>query len=248
MDLDQIEAWYRTKHQRTLPDGALLEYWHTLSSRCQFVKTMPSAGKLLDVGAGDGSLQNYRAWPWPPRADIRTYAFDMGYNDGFRKYEGFEVGTWPAQAPNFDGLLFDGIFSAHFIEHIPDPMNYIDWACGRLAPGGRIYLERPAPIAATLPTQCKLAERGIDIMIGNFFDDGTHQSAIPNSEAICNRMARNGLVIDIVGTLRVPFVADELLAYGRENDDIVARTLAYWSITGWCQHIIARRPITSSDS
>ena len=80
-------------------------------------------------------------------------------------------------------------------------------------------------------------------MIGNFFDDSTHQSAIPNSASICKRLVENGLIIDIVGAIRVPFMADELLAYGRETDDIISRTMAYWSITGWCQYIIAQRLI-----
>jgi len=50
---------------------AAIEAWHSLSHRCRFIKTLPSRGTVLDVGAGDGTLQVYRQWPNPKRADLK---------------------------------------------------------------------------------------------------------------------------------------------------------------------------------
>jgi hypothetical protein len=74
---------------------------------------------------------------------------------------------------------------------------------------------------------------------GNHFDDATHRGELPAGESVLAELAAVGLRIET--TTRVPFLVDHLLALGREEDDKVSRTLAYWSFTSWCQFVVARR-------
>jgi hypothetical protein len=39
----------------------------------------------------------------------------------------------------------------------------------------------------------------------------------------------------------VPYFEDHLMAYGKRTNDMVSRTLSYWSFTGWTQFVVARR-------
>jgi hypothetical protein len=60
LDIGLISRWFEMIAASSLPDSAVVEVWHSLSHRCRFVKTLPAAASVLDVGAGDGALQIYR--------------------------------------------------------------------------------------------------------------------------------------------------------------------------------------------
>ena len=210
-----------------------------LSPQCRFLKALPASAAVLDVGAGDGALQVYRGWPPPKRPDLTMYAFAMDRGALFDRYDGNELGTWPAGRPNFGGKLFDAIFAANFIEHIERPLDFIGWAATRLAQGGRIFLEWPRKVSLSLPTTAELQAIGIDVMAGNYFDDATHRAERPASADVRAALVAAGLRIEASGIVQTPWLQDHLMAMGKLADDRVHRTLAYWSFTGWTQYIVA---------
>lgn len=241
MDLEQIRAWVQSAKKTDLPDGAATEAWHSLGSQCRFVKTLPHAASVLDVGAGDGSLQVYRNWPPPARPDLTMYAFASERGGMFDRYDGYELGFWPEARPDFGGRRFDAVFAANFIEHIEAPMDFVRWAADRLTSRGRIYLEWPTPISRTLPTAPQLQAVGLDVMTGNYFDDATHRPDLPTALAVHEALTGAGLAIETAGIARVPYFEDHMLAMGRSGADRVSQTLAYWSFTSWCQFVVAQR-------
>ena len=111
-----------------------------------------------------------------------------------------------------------------------------------LLPGrrqGRIFLEWPRPESAFLPTTADLATADLQIMTGNYFDDATHRSTIPDVDAITAALTGAGLREN--GIASVPFVDQEVAIHAARGRDIVSLTLAYWSMTGWCQYLVAER-------
>jgi SAM-dependent methyltransferase len=241
LHIGQIRRWFEAIEASSLPDSVLLETWHSLSHQCRFVKTLQAAASVLDVGAGDGALQIYRKWPAPERLDLKMHAFAMDRGSMFGHYDGYELGAWPEGKPNFCGRRFDAIFAANFIEHIDEPIDFVRWSAGHLSARGRIFLEWPRPESLSLPTATELHAIGIDVMTGNYFDDATHRSELPSTEAVHACLMSAGLKVEAAGTLRVPYFEDHLMAYGKRTDDMVSRTLAYWSFTGWTQFVVAQR-------
>jgi SAM-dependent methyltransferase len=103
-----------------------IEAFHLLSPHCRFVKTLPLGASVLDLGAGDGGLLAYRLWPGIARADLRIFAWAGEKDAGFENYDGYEVGRWPEQPPNFGGTKFDAIVSVNFLEHIDEPIRFVE--------------------------------------------------------------------------------------------------------------------------
>jgi hypothetical protein len=215
MQIDAIRQWAETARRTPLDDGAALEAWHLLTPRCRFIKTLPPGASVLDMGAGDGSLQVYRRWPAPPRADLTMYAFALQASSAFADYDGWEVGRWPDTRPKFGGMMFDAIVAAHFIEHVWSPAWFIRWASERLTPQGRIYIEWPSAAALTAPTANELRNAGIEVMTGNYSDDPTHEQARPETAAVHAALQDWSLRIDEAGTVRVPWLEAHLMAIAR---------------------------------
>jgi SAM-dependent methyltransferase len=214
---------------------------HTLGPRCRFIKTLPAGAAMLDAGAGDGTSQVYRRWPEPTRNDLQMFAWAGVKGSSFELYNGSEVGFWPDNPPAFGGCQFDAIMAANFIEHIDDPIAFVEWSISRLAPGGRLYLEWPRPEAALLPTTADLAALGLPIMTGNYFDDYTHRAIVPDFETVRATITGAGFILRESGIVGVPFVDQELAIHAARAGDTVLLTLAYWSMTGWCQYLVAEQ-------
>jgi hypothetical protein len=79
------------------------------------------------------------------------------------------------------------------------------------------------------------------VMTGSRCDDATHRSDLPATEAVHAWLLAAGLRIEAAGVARGPYFEDHLMAYGKRPDDMVSRTLSYWSFTGWTQFVAARR-------
>lgn len=241
MDLDQIVRWYFAERPRLLLDDQAVEAFHLLGPRCRFFKTLPVGATILDAGAGDGGLHNFRTWPYFPRTDLKLYAYGDAHGTNFGCYEGSEIGFWPEHPPEFKGVDFDAIVACNFIEHINGPDAFVRWACQRLR-HGRLYLEWPTPASIDLPSATDLRERGIDVMTGNYFDDHTHRAPVPDRAVMQSVISAEGLEIESWGIASVPCIDGELASVSRARRARVEATLAYWSYTGWCQYLVARRP------
>jgi len=90
------------------------------------------------------------------------------------RYDAYELGKWPECSPSFDDVRFDGVIASYFIEYLPDITAILRWIADRLAPGGRCYFEWSSPYSESLSTRGELGSHGVDIIILNFHDDGTH--------------------------------------------------------------------------
>ena len=240
-DIDAIVRWYRGEHRPVLNDDEeVMLYYQQCHPRTLFLKTLPAGATLLDLGAGEGSMHVLRGWPPPDRRDIKLYAFSLKKGEHFDSYDGYELGDWDQRPPDFGGMQFDAIFSAHFVEHIQQPGSLAAWAASRLKPGGRLFTEWPAEASLLAPEHRQLRAQGIDLRLGTFFDDPTHQ-ALPSTEFIHASLREAGLEIEIAGTIRLPVFETALLDLYRRTGNPVALQFAYWSFTGWCQYAIASK-------
>lgn len=242
MDIDALVAWFRRGRSARLPRQRAIENFYQYLPRTAFLKTLKADARVLDVGAGDGSLELFRNWLEPRRPDLKMYAYSLEKGRRFDAYAGYELGNWEAGPPRFDGVAFDAIIACHFIEHVGDPHAFLDWAGGRLQAGGRIYVEWPSPESLRLPLRTDLLERGVDVIISNFHDDSTHRQ-LPDRAELLARLERAGWLIDQQGLIKLPFFEEELLARCDETPaDPVAKLSAFWSRTRWAQYFIASKP------
>ena len=239
-DVAAIVEWYfRKRTPGTMADKAM-ELYFTQHPRLSFLKMLPLGARVADVGAGDGSLALLKDRHDPVRTDIRMHACSLEAGTHFHAYESTEIGDWNAHRPRFDGMRFDGIVCAHFIEHIDRPESLLEWACETLAPGGRAYIEWPADGSLQLPAVAELRTHGLDLMISNFHDDCTH-AALPDRGRFCGAAARLGLAVEAQGEIRMPWLAEELMAHYRDAQDRFPVQAAFWLWTGWSQYVVVRK-------
>jgi SAM-dependent methyltransferase len=238
---NELIDWIRSGAEPWMDFGDAAAYMMMMHPRGLFVKTLPRHSSLLDVGAGDGSLQVLKNWPKPTRKDLRIFAYAMERGAGFENYDGYELGEWPVKTPDFDGKIFDAIFTAHFIEHIVAPLAFIDWCAGRLRVGGRLYIEWPSEDSVALPPLAKFREQNIPLIISAFHDDHTHRD-LPDRKEILNALEKSEFLIDQQGVISNPFMEQEALAHFKNGtSDPYALQSAYWSKTRWSQFIVATK-------
>lgn len=241
MDIQDVVDWYRKPRKASIPASKALELYFQFHPRTAFLKTLPPSAAVVDIGAGDGSLSTFRGWPEPARHDLKLYAYSLEKGEKFDEFDGYEIGDWNVARPVFGGMLFDGIVSAHFIEHIDDAGTFIDWAADRLAAGGRAYVEWPSPASLDLPPLNKLHDAGVPLVISRFDDDCTHQY-LPDRDVVAARATQAGLRVAASGTIRLPWLEDALLASFRDAADRFPAQAAFWSWTQWSQYLVLERP------
>lgn len=242
MNVGALVAWFRQKRSARFPRQKAIENFYLYLPRTAFLKTLKPNARVLDIGAGDGSLELFRNWLEPRRTDLKMYAYSLEKGKRFDEYAGYELGNWEKGPPEFGGGQFDALIACHFIEHVSDPRAFLDWAAGRLAPGGRMYVEWPSPNSLGLPSRTELLAQGVDVIISNFHDDATHRQ-LPDRAELLTRLEHTGWLIDQQGVVKLPYFEDELLARCEEPPaDPVAKLSAFWSKTRWAQYFIASRP------
>ncbi len=236
----EISDWVNGPIAATLPQEAIVAAFHAQHPRTVFLKCLPSASTVVDVGAGEGSLNIFRTWPSPTREDVKIFAYAMEKGVRFDDYDGFELGNWDVAPPDFAGQTFGAIFCSHFIEHILRPDEFVHWAAAKLRPGGRLYLEWPSELAMACPTREELQAAGCDVIIGNYFDDLTHKP-LPSRSALIDLLQEQDIRAESQGVVRMPLFESDLLAHYQSTGDRVALQYAYWLKTGWCQYIVAQK-------
>lgn len=240
MDIEKLVAWFSQERQPSMPKSRSVEYYYQSHPRVVFLKTLRKHARILDAGAGEGSLQVFRGWLDPVRTDLEMYAYSLEKGTNFDAYDGYELGNWEKGPPKFPGIQFDAVVAAHFIEHVSSAKKFIDWIAQTLRPAGRVYIEWPSLHSLELPAKAELAERGVEVMIANFHDDKTHQH-LPERNEIVAKLESSGFMIDQQGVIKSPFFEEELLAQCIGDDDAVMKLAAFWSKTRWAQFVIASR-------
>jgi SAM-dependent methyltransferase len=237
VDARQIREWFLAPRKSQLGRDRVMELYFTFHPRTAFLKNLPRGSSVVDIGAGDGSLSVFASWPEPKRTDLELHAYSIEKGKAFDQFKSYELSDWNASPPEFQGRKFDAVVCAHFIEHIADPLSFVDWAARKLNPGGRVYLEWPSPASLQLPSRAELEPLGVPLMISRFDDDCTHR-ALPDGDAISAACIARGFVIECRGIVRLPWLEDEMLAHYRTDADGFPRQAAFWSRTGWSQYLV----------
>ena len=79
------------------------------------------------------------------------------------------------------------------------------------------------------------------LVISRFDDDCTHQH-LPDRDAVAMRAMQAGLGVAASGSIRLPWLEDELLASFRDAPDRFPAQAAFWSWTQWSQYLVLERP------
>lgn len=239
--IDEIKEWYHAQRTKHLKEGDTQALLHLLHPRVIFLKTLPYESRLLDVGAGDGSLHILRKWPAPSRTDVRIYAYGLEKGQHYDDLDGYELGHGPEKKPDFPDVAFTAIYCSHFVEHIKDTADFLAWCAARLSFDGRLYLEWPSPQSLTLPARSELVSAGVELTISNYWDDCTHNE-LPAREAVLTELVKVGFFVEQTGVVRFPFIEEELLAHFAANDrECFGRQAAFWSKTYWTRYVVAAK-------
>src|SRR5438477_13076384 len=70
-DLASFADWLRSRERRlALSDDDLLEVFWQAHPRLRFSKSLPWGANVLDIGAGNAGLAQWKAWLKPARAGL----------------------------------------------------------------------------------------------------------------------------------------------------------------------------------
>jgi len=128
---------------------------------------------------------------------------------------------------------YDYVVCSHTIEHLRDGLALVSRLAAKVAPGGRLYLEWPAPASERFPV------RGLGL---HFRDDASHIRTYTLAEVVA-AVQRAGLEVEYAGPrrhwLRIA-LAPVLAAYHalRRRE---LKLYDLWDITGFALVVRARR-------
>jgi SAM-dependent methyltransferase len=97
-------------------------------------------GTLLDIGCGDGKFLNFmaqRGWR------VAGVDFDAEAVSHARNVYGLDVHIGTAQSCVSSGRRYDVVTASHVIEHVAEPLQFLEQCRRLLQPGGRIILRTP---------------------------------------------------------------------------------------------------------
>jgi SAM-dependent methyltransferase len=235
-----VHEWVQEQGPTSTDLVAIDQAWNLFLPRTVFLKSLPTASTILDVGAGDGGMAIFKQWPLVQRPDLRLFALSLEIGERFDLYEAFEIKNFEDDPNIFGDQQFDAVVCAHFIEHMSTPRGAIEFFARKLRSGGRLYLEWPHPLAKRIPSRSAIVERGSDIGTTNFFDDDTHVDAWP-AEQLIKLLEENGFAIESGGRVYLPWIAEQMRNHALADKDKTRLTLAFWAAFGWAQYLVLNR-------
>lgn len=236
-----LDRWSRAHCGSPVDEQILTPYLQTVIPRSVFVKSCVENATLLDMGAGDGSLSVYKTWPEIQRPDIKLYGTSLAPVERASAYADIRLGNFEAMAHPFEGVRFDAVVAAHFIEHLHDPASFLAWISANTAPGGRLYIEWPHPFSRRMPSYPFFEARSLPSFTTHFMDDVTHVEAWP-MEKIVAAAADNGLAVETAGRIVLPHLAAQMRDFARAQAEIVYGTMSIWFAVGWAQYVVLVKP------
>lgn len=219
----------------------LLDAWlHTFSPRIRFLKTLPLGSRVLDLGAGDGSLALFKSWLAPERPDLRMFGISLSDGAHQHLYEQWRACNFESDTP-FAGETFDAVCAAHFAEHIEGgAQRVLAWIADRLRPLGRVYIEMPSALSRHGPRRERLRAAGYPVSTTNFHDDCTHRDTV-DLDHLRRAMEDNGMFVEESGFWRNPYLEPQLLSRARETGHAYHATAAVWMATRFAQYAVGVR-------
>lgn len=205
--------------------------------RYRFIDSLPSGAIVLDLGSGNGIMQNLiRNY----RNDLRFVSVDKeDYSDCFPKGTFFKVDINNERLPT-DSDSIDAVFCNHVLEHL-NSYNLIQSEIKRvLKRDGSVYIEVPSSRSLYFPSLGFFkGQKGPT----NFFDDYTHvkpftrQSLYLFGQKLGLREIKTGFARNWGLVLLSPI----LLPYSILKKDRQLLASIAWSITGWCVYLYGKQ-------
>ena len=204
--------------------------------RNSFIELLPPAARVLDVGCGHDSPRAFKEL----RPDLHYVGIDVGdcrqpvdprsVADEFVvvEPEDFRAGIERL------GQRFDGVVSAHNLEHCYDQDGVVSTMCRVLVPGGKLFLAFPSAASLGFPSRAGCL---------NFRDDPTH-NVVPDLARVQELLAEEGMQVDFVASqYRPPLKA----ALGLAIEPLSARRKKVmpgtWALYGFESVLWATKPV-----
>lgn len=214
--------------------GPRLSFLFRMRFKPYFLRSLPPRAYILDVGCGNDSPRHVK----DTRPDAFYTGIDIGnYNqtDSVTQFADEYLIVAPDEfASAIAGYRgrYDGIISAHNLEHCNTPFDVLSAMILAMKPGGMLYLSFPCEESVSFPSR-----RGTL----NFYDDATHQHVLP-FDRILKYLKENGCTIEFSAKRYRPFPLF-VLGFLSEPESIARNqvidgTWAYW---GFESLIWARR-------
>ncbi len=206
-----------------------------LDTRARFVDMTPLGGTLLDLGASDGGTLRHFA---ELRPDLTLAAADIeGKPEAYPRGTDFKVADFDRDRLPWPDGSFDSITCMHVVEHLQDPTHLVSESLRLLKPGGRLYVETPAPKTVDMESATGAAKGRVTV---NFFDDPTHVRPVPVGE-LAGIADQLGFRSTTVGVSRNWIFAAAYPLLRIVRSDSRDRYVAQIHWTGWSQFMIGMK-------
>lgn len=200
---------------------------------------LPAGARILDIGCGNGSPSLTKRW-FPgchyAGADIQRYNLDAADDAALDAF--FPLDAGGAGYDAIPGASYDFVILNHVIEHMADPKPILAALCGKLRPGGSIWIAFPSVRSLALP-------HSVDETL-NFCDDPTHVY-VPDLREIANVLLANGVEVLHAGRSRegpLTTLADLFKLGKRLLKKLFTGKFSgrgMWYVLGFEDHVLGRR-------
>lgn len=206
----------------------------------RFVRGKLRAGaRILDIGCGNSSPTMTRRWfpgCYYAGADVQPYNLSDADVDAIDEY--FPLGTDGSGYEPIPDASYDFLILNHVIEHMTDPRPILATLCGKLSPGGYLWIAFPSKRSLTLP-------HSVDETL-NFYDDPTHVY-LPDVEEIASLVEANGVQVLHAGRSHESFpttLRDVFRLGKRVTRKLITGRFSgrgMWYILGFEDHVFGRK-------
>ena len=227
----------------------MIEAYWTQHPRYIFMKSVPWECEFLELGAGDGGVSFWKDWRKPHRNDIRMYGVDFSIGKFADRYERFDALNINREKLNYKDNSVDVIFSSNFFEHLLNFKHVVSEIMRVLRVGGVVYLETPNHNSLVTKSMKDFNENGFLTSTMNFYDDMNNVQPF-SSEELCalfyvkkDSFLSKKQQFEVVarGTICNDFLANQLVAYGFNNNDQELTTYGLWLLAEWSDYVILRK-------